>query len=166
MNVSTLRRAAGAMLGALVWAAPAWAARSGDQGYGLLVGIPSGVSAKYWLNDLSALDGGVGVVGGDWEVHADFLYHDFRWYERLNMAPPSRDAEVPFYFGIGPRLVFADEREFGLRLPAGFSYLPHADIWEVFAEVAPVVRLTPDWGLNGDIAVGARYYFTAIRPRQ
>ena len=37
---------------------------------------------------------------------------------------------------------------------------------EMFGKLLPVLRLTPDAGFNADFAIGARYYFDAIRPRQ
>jgi hypothetical protein len=143
--------------------------RTGNQGFGVMLGNPTGVSAKYWINEGIALDGAFGVARGEFDVHADLLFHLFHWSEEAVFLPKwVKDAdyarELPFYFGMGPRLLFADDNEFGIRFPFGFSYLPHTQPWEVFFEVAPVVRTTPDFGFNGDIAIGARYYFAAIRP--
>jgi hypothetical protein len=146
---------------------PALAERRGDQGYGLMVGNPSGFSAKMWIDENVALDGAIGVDRGEFDIHTTLLYHKFHWTSE-SMSGPLREAdqkgELPLYFGVGPRLLFEDEREFGVRFPVGLSYLPKASPWEFFGELAPVLRITQDVGFNGDFAIGARYYFKAIRP--
>jgi hypothetical protein len=152
----------------LVLAAPAQAIRRGDQGYGVMVGNPSGVTGKFWVNETIAVDAAVGVARGEFDIHMDLLFHKFDW-----LPNPGSDAfsqavargELPFYFGAGPRLLFEHNEEFGIRFPVGLSYLPKESSWEGFVEVAPVMRATPDFGFNGDFAVGVRYYFQAIRAR-
>lgn len=154
----------------LALAVPAWAQRQGNQGYGVMVGNPSGLSGKYWLDETFAMDGAVGVAQGEFDVHLTMLVHSFRWYDRMPGIKKSLNGlisrgELPFFFGVGPRLLFEDKEEFGIRVPVGLSYLPNESQWEIFGEIAPVIRLTPDGGVDGDFALGVRYYFEAIRPR-
>ena len=40
--------------------------------------------------------------------------------------------------------------------------MPTNTDWEFFGEFAPVLRVTPDVGINADFALGVRYYFRAI----
>lgn len=149
----------------------ALASRGGDQGYGVVVGIPTGVTAKIWLDDAWAVDGTAGVIGGDLDMHLAFLFHNFSWYGNMSKKPLwladlTEKADLPFYYGIGPRVLFRDDSELGLRFPLGLSCLPKNSNWEIFAEFAPVMRLTPCFGFNGDIGMGVRYYFQPIRPRE
>lgn len=137
---------------------------AGDQGYGLIIGNPIGLSGKVWFSDRVAMDGAVGINQGDFGVHFSFLFHDFDVLRRMRINQ-NPDLETPVYFGVGPRLIFSDNDEFGIRLPVGVSLLPKGTPWEFFVELAPVLRMTPDTGLDGDFALGARYYFDAIRPR-
>ena len=150
---------------------PAWgdASRGGDQGYGLIIGNPTGLSAKVWFSNVWAIDGAMGVARSEFDTHLTLLGHNFEWGYRTSddsvVNRILRHGELPFYFGMGPRVLFEDKTELGIRFPLGLSYLPHASTWEFFAEIAPVVRLTPDAGVNGDFGVGVRYYFKSIRPR-
>lgn len=153
----------------LFFVCPLQAERRGDQGYGVMLGNPSGLSAKVWIDENVAFDGAVGVARGEFDIHADLLIHRFKWLHTTRPAWGSFQQavdrnELPFYFGIGARLLFEEDKEFGIRLPLGLSYLRSGSPWEFFGEIAPVIRVTPDTGFNGDFAVGVRYYFQAIRP--
>jgi len=149
-----------------VWVAPVLAERAGDQGFGLMLGSPSGLSGKVWLDDRTAIDGAIGVARSELDVHASLLFHDFDFLKRMNIQTSATRALMPVYYGIGPRILFEDRAEFGIRLPVGLSVFPDGTPWEFFAEIAPIVRLTPDFGFNGDFAIGARYYFLAVRPKR
>ena len=152
----------------LLLAAPLYAQRSGDQGVGLMIGNPSGLSYKMWLNEDVGLDAAVGVAQGEFDVHATLLWHNFTWSKNSDqqiLKDINSNGDFPFYFGFGPRALFDHKTEFGIRFPVGLAFLPHNSVWEFFGEVAPVVRLTPDTGVDGDFAVGLRYYFPAVRAR-
>jgi hypothetical protein len=148
--------------------APAFADHSGDQGVGLMAGNPSGLSYKFWLDNNAALDAAFGVDQSELDVHATFLWHNYTWNSRIQdslIKGITDNGEFPLYFGVGPRFLFSDNTEFGLRFPVGLSFLPNNTTWEFFSEIAPVVRFTPDTGMDFDFAVGARYYFPAVRAR-
>ncbi len=146
---------------------PVHADHSGDQGIGLMLGNPSGASYKVWLNNIAAIDAAVGVAQGDFDIHATLLWHNFTWAKGINdrlIKGITDSGDFPFYFGVGPRVLFQGNTEVGLRFPVGLSYLPNKTDWEFFTEVAPVLRFTPDTGIDADFAIGARYYFPAVRP--
>lgn len=148
----------------------AQAARRGDQGVGVMMGNPSGFSYKFWLDEKIGIDGAAGIDQGEFDLHATFLIHNFdsarQWAKTSSFFRGlTEDGDLPWYFGFGPRILFEDKSEFGIRFPVGFSFLPHNTPWEGFAEFAPVWRITPDVGVDADFAVGVRYYFPAIRPR-
>jgi hypothetical protein len=48
---------------------------------------------------------------------------------------------------------------FGIRFLGGAVYLIEKTPLEVFAEIAPVLRMAPSMGSNLDGGVGVRYYF-------
>lgn len=142
------------------------ASREGDQGYGVVLGNPTGITGKFWLDDIWALDGAVGVARSEFDVHATLLHHIFGWEKGLRDGEGLHSkAEFPVYVGIGPRVLFEDDTELGVRFPFGLSFLPHASPWEVFLEFVPVLRLTPNAGFNGDFGLGFRYYFQSYKPR-
>jgi len=159
------RIAAAALVFSLA-AATVHAERWGDQGLGVMLGNPTGFSYKIFLDERLALDAAFGVNQNELDAHASLLFHDFNLLRRSpSFASLTANADVPVYIGIGPRVLFEDDHELGIRLPVGFSIFPHRSPWEVFAEVAPVIRLTPESGGDFDFAIGVRYYIAAIRPR-
>ena len=129
----------------------------GHFGAGLLVGEPTGLSLKYWLSEKNAVDLGAAWSFEDhsaFQLHSDFLTHKFDLF-------PINSGELPLYFGVGGRVKIPDHgsTRAGVRVPVGISYL-FADIpVEVFAEVAPIVDVTPATQLRFNGGIGVRYYF-------
>jgi len=144
------------------------AERAGDQGFGVELGRPTALTGKIWLDNQWALEGVLGVASSELDVHLVLLYHDFGMIRNSKSASQFFDGllkngEVPVYFGVGPRVLFEDKSEVGLRFPVGLGFMPAKSPWEFFAEFAPILRLTPSVGFNGDFGLGVRYYFKAIR---
>jgi len=130
--------------------------QAGDFGAGAYIGSPTGLTGKYWLSDSRALDGALAWKEGDenrFEIAVDHLWH------YAFITNPSIDGRLPFYFGLGLRVLAGDDSEAGLRLPLGVSFLCKDVPVEFFAEIAPVVRFAPDTGAGIDGGVGVRYYF-------
>src|SRR5260221_7872283 len=105
---------------------------------GIILGEPTGASAKYWLNDTIALDGAAGGSAKDdteLYLHSDVLWHDF------DLIPVSR-GRLPVYFGVGGLVRFRDhhhDNEAGVRLPGGLSYKFDNAPVGIFAEIAPAL---------------------------
>ncbi len=124
-------------------------------GLGLIAGEPTGVSVKFWLDDTAAIDGAVAVSLADnnpFQVHADYLIHS-------NSSAAGADevkGSLPWYYGLGGRI---KNNRFGVRVPVGITYLFNSVPMDLFAEIVPILDLTPstDLALNG--AIGIRYYF-------
>jgi len=125
------------------------ASREGDQGYGVVLGNPTGITGKFWLDDIWALDGAVGVARSEFDVHATLLHHIFGWEKGLRDGEGLHSkAEFPVYVGIGPRVLFEDDTELGVRFPFGLSFLPHASPWEVFFGICPCPSPDPQCRLQ------------------
>lgn len=125
-------------------------------GVGVMIGEPVGLSLKYRLNELNAVDGGVGYsFSGDdnFHLHSDYLWHN---YKLLGDAAGHR---LPVYYGIGGRIKFGGDLRFGVRGPVGLSYtLPVAPM-DVFVEAGPVLDVTPRLRFEFTAAIGARFLF-------
>jgi hypothetical protein len=134
--------------------------QSGDQGLGLIFGSPIGLTYKYFYTHTMAVDGGIGVIGDKLAIYATHLWHDFS----LIPKPSGVDAQLPFYFGVGARLRFMEDPRFGIRTITGISFMHNKRPFELFGELGPFIRLTPDVGVSMDGGVGFRYYFRALRP--
>ena len=128
-----------------------------DVGVGIALGQPMGVTGKYWLSSTVAVDAAAGYhFNSNFDMHADYLWHTFSSFD-------IQDGRLPFYFGIGGRVNLGNDSNFGMRLPLGASYLPSNQPFEFFAEVAPVVRLLKDLGVDIDGLVGVRVYLNYLK---
>lgn len=125
---------------------------NGNFGIGVMVGEPTGISVKNWLSGSTAFGIGAAWSLSDEEalhLHADYLMHC--WFA---------DAEgLAFYYGIGGRVIFADDPKVGVRVPLGLNYVFTNVPFDLFVEAVPILDLTPDTEFGGNGAVGIRYYF-------
>ena len=154
-------------LAAMAGSAHAQEAEKGTFGIGLILGEPTGVSAKLYLDDTHAIDAalGSGFIGGALQVHADYLWHPWILEQRDSFTMPvyvGPGAEFSYYSN-GRQSGYASV---GVRGEIGilfdFTELPI----DVFVEVAPGAEwhLTSDsehsgFHLNINAGAGARYYF-------
>jgi hypothetical protein len=124
-------------------------------GVGIILGEPTGFSAKHWLSSTSAIDGAIAwsfIDGGAFHIHADYLLHSFR----LIYVP---EGKLPFYYGIGGRLKTSDEARLGVRVPLGLAYIFQTAPVDIFLEVVPILDFIPKTDFRINAALGARYYF-------
>ena len=140
-------------------------------GLGAILGEPTGISAKLYLNDDTAIAVALGhaFAGRGLQVHGDFLWHP--WI--LSASDPSRSFVLPAYVGVGARILRHDRTQdrpndthLGARLVVGvmfdFVRLPI----DVFAEIAGVLDYRTRGGddhngiaLDVNGGAGVRYYF-------
>jgi hypothetical protein len=142
-----------ALLALLLCAVPA---RAADEkfGAGIVLGVPFGATAKYWLDSRHAVQSHLGVSDGDLTVNADFLRNFDRVLPRKLAA-----ARMPLYAGLGLKLKSERRTFVGIRFVGGVSMFHSTKPIEFFAEIAPVLRLAPNEGGAFDGAVGVRRYF-------
>jgi hypothetical protein len=148
--------------------AHAQAVEKGSLGVGLIIGEPTGISAKLYLDDDNAVQAAAGsaFVGGGLQVHADYLWHPWILEERDSFT-------LPAYVGPGARFIYyqqgRDGDDFsavGARAVAGIVFDFKEIPLDVFVEVAGVVewRFAPTeeekgFALTLNAGLGARYYF-------
>jgi hypothetical protein len=132
-------------------------AQETDYGVGLMVGEPTGLSGKVWLDETQAVDFGIGAgffgEGAGFTIHSDYLYHIKNLFDLKY--------KLPMYYGFGVRMRFPSNSKFnfGVRGVLGvMMYLKEIPV-DVFLEASPSFRLLPTTGLDLDIAIGGRYYF-------
>lgn len=144
------------LLIALVIMSSSLFAQEGKKGIGLMLGNPTGLNGKYWLENNRAIDGGLALSFGkhsDVSIHSDYLLHnDAAFY--LNDVHP-----LDLYYGIGGRMEFGDDIELGVRVPVGLLHNLKDQQADVFGEIAPIFDILGRVGLEMHLAVGARYYF-------
>jgi hypothetical protein len=129
--------------------------QNGDIGLGIILGEPTGLSAKMWTGKTTAFDAGAAwsfVSGGFFQVHADFLFHNFDLFQ-------VETGKMALYYGFGGRVKLADKTIVSVRVPIGISYQFEKTAIELFLEVVPMLDITPatEVGIGG--GAGFRYYF-------
>ena len=98
------------------------------------------------------MDAGLGV-STHLAVYGDYLWHGWQ------VLPQPTQGKLPVYIGLGAQIRAFRDAEFGIRAVAGAAYwLPNNPV-EIFLEIVPVFRLTPDAGVGLDGGLGLRYYF-------
>jgi hypothetical protein len=123
---------------------------------GLILGEPTGISAKMWFDRNSAIDGAVSWSlkdnDEDLYLHADFLWHN---YDLIKDA----SGLLPVYYGIGGRVVLANDTWLGARAPVGISWLPGGAPLDLFIEIAAVLDIIPDMEFDINGGIGIRFIF-------
>lgn len=140
----------------LLSVSPLWA-QDKRLGVGVMLGNPTGVNGKYWLNNgRDAIDGGFGISPGkesEVSVHSDYLFHNFGSYFFNDVHP------LDLYYGLGARMEFEDDIQLGVRVPIGLAYKLEDKTGDIFVEAAPVFDFITNNGIEIHALFGGRYYY-------
>ncbi len=129
-------------------------------GLGAVIGDPTGVSMKMWIDRNHAFDGAFAwSLNGPNALHiqGDYLIHELSFFH-INRFP------INLYYGAGARLSsYSGNKKSGLgigaRAPLGVTYMfPSPDV-ELFTEIAAVLELVPSTDVFINIGIGGRFYF-------
>lgn len=131
--------------------------KAGDFGAGVYLGVPFGGAVKYLLTGDHAVAAALGAQGGDFAIHADFVTH------LRDLVPQPAQGKLPLHLGLGLKLNTQKDAFFGIRFVGGAAYLLPRHPLELFAELAPVLRMAPSVGSNLEGGAGLRYYFATPR---
>jgi hypothetical protein len=137
----------------LLLAAPASAYEGGKTGAGFALGMPFGGTVKHWIDREQAVQAHLGAFDGDFVFSADYLVHIDE------MIPRKQAGRLPVYLGLGMRVRDADRDFVGMRFVAGAGVFTKKKTYEIFFEIAPVLRLAPSTDGTIDGAFGVRRYF-------
>ncbi len=127
---------------------------SAQTSVGIILGEPTGLSAKQWLGEGASLDLAVAwsfIVPASLYVHVDYQQH----LDELDID----EGDLLFFVGLGAKLKVGQQLNLGLRIPLGLVYEFDGVPLEVFFEFAPGMDLFPAVSLNGGGGIGIRYRF-------
>jgi hypothetical protein len=136
-------------------------------GLGIILGEPTGVSAKLWTSSTTAFDFGLGwSLGGDRLGRGDIYYSGSRVHFHMDYLWHSFDAihsteRFPLYYGIGGRINSGAgyDAAFAVRGVFGIAWMPRQTPVDVFLELVPSLQFTSSSNFAIDAGLGARYYF-------
>jgi len=124
-------------------------------GLGIILGEPTGLSAKLWTTSENAFDfAAAWSFKGDGHLllQADYVWHMF---DLIRVSP----GKLPFYVGIGGRVILRDDPDVGVRVPFGLDYIFADAPVDIFFELAPILDLAPETDFDLGGGIGARFWF-------
>lgn len=130
-------------------------AQTKNLGIGIILGQPTGISAKLWLGQTSAIDVAAAwqfLPAGTLYVHADYLYEIYG-------VIPVKTGQLPLYVGVGGSATIEPNPTIGLRVPFGIEYLFPKVPLDAFLEIGLGVSLYPATQFVGTGGIGIRYDF-------
>lgn len=128
---------------------------------GVVLGEPSGVSARLWTGK-NSIDLALGMGYNSFSLHGSFLFHKISNFD-------IEGYKLPFYYG--PRVQIGDSRDnsrfsddktrtkFGVYFNMGTSYMFKSIPFNLFIEVAPGIQLGDVSGFDICGGIGFRYVF-------
>ncbi|RYZ73576.1 MAG: DUF3996 domain-containing protein [Proteobacteria bacterium] len=146
--------------------------RNRNLGLGVVLGDPSGITAKLWTDQIHAIDAGLAFSLDDYFlVYSDYLWHfpnAIKSSEHfLNQLNP--------YIGVGGTLSFGHENHsgknhgnsdfrdhsayLGVRIPLGIEWTPDGPPLGIFLEIVPQVTIIPGTHSSVGAGIGIRYFF-------
>ncbi len=155
----------------VILAQPAGARTNGQFGLGVVVGGPTAITGKYWLNREAAIDGGLAFSFSDYILlYGDYLVH----YPRPFKNADPFFSNIDFYMGVGANLVVTtNDRSnndtylgrksgsvgIGVRVPFGLEWHPTGPPLGIFVEIVPGISIIPATAVVVQGGLGIRYYF-------
>lgn len=129
-------------------------AQESGKGIGIILGEPTGVSGKLWLNNVNAIDMAAAwsFNKGALRLQADYVTH---FYKILDVP----QGKLPLYVGIGGHITFANEFGMAVRIPIGLDYMFPTVPLDVFVEAVPGLTLAPETKFYIAGGLGLRFFF-------
>ncbi|MGZ3745098.1 MAG: hypothetical protein ACXWRA_15000 [Pseudobdellovibrionaceae bacterium] len=130
-------------------------------GLGVILGDPSGLSAKAKLNEAHSLDAALAYSSG---LHNGLQLHmDYLWDRARSWG--TTQGPLDMYYGLGGRLISYNDRHdnsqiaLGPRGSLGLSFNIHNPNLELFGELALILDLVPSVDADLDAGIGVRIRF-------
>ena len=135
-----------------------------DFGFGIMLGEPTGLTAKLWTSRDNAFAFNV----GNFRIGADYLWH----FNAFNSKIVNMYSGPGIAIGIGEsggwwyhnknKVWFREDNDdigFGVRGVFGINIVPRNTPLEIFGELGVMIGLLPGTFTNVEGAIGIRYYF-------
>ena len=144
----------------------------GRFGLGIVLGIPTAITGKYWIGRRDAIDFGIAFS----PYYSTLIYGDYLWHFIQGFGARSKfSANLNPYVGVGAGIYawnsgpYRDRpgrfRDYDVgtgvyvRVPFGAEWFPGEPPLGVFADITPGIAVVPGAWLLIDFGIGIRYYF-------
>ncbi|MBX3043023.1 MAG: hypothetical protein KIT33_02130 [Candidatus Kapabacteria bacterium] len=142
--------------------------RNKDFGFGIILGDPTGLSGKYWLDRENAIAFSVGnSYFGALRITGDYLWH----FDSFKSKALKLYAGPGLVLGIGESGGWIYEKKgnkywvrkdneigVGVRGIFGLNIIPKNAPLEFFIELGAMVGMVPAFGSSAEGAIGVRFY--------
>lgn len=142
--------------------------RGKEFGFGLVLGEPTGLTIKYWLNKENALTASLGAsyfgaprIGVDYLWHFDvFKSNIVKMYAGPGLVLGIGEGRGFWYKEKHGKFYFRSDGETGIAFRGvfGLNIVPRNTPLEIFLELGPLVGISPTSGSAIDAALGIRFY--------
>jgi hypothetical protein len=141
----------------IAFCATALAKEGGPFGLGIIIGEPTGINGKFFLNRINAIEGSAAWSlegANDFQLQGDYLFHN---YDLIKV----QTGELPVFFGVGGMVSFRENRDnlVGIRFPVGLDYFFAGAPFDVFGEIVPILLVAPSTDFEIEAALGVRFWF-------
>lgn len=129
---------------------------------GVVVGAPTGLSARWYLGGSHAIDATLAYsLANDrgMEMSGTYIFDKARSFNIQGGNP------LYFYYGFGARIItiktgkYSNQMDLGARAPFGLNYLFTNPNLDVFVEAVPVFDFVPQTAFDVEFGLGVRYRF-------
>lgn len=138
-----------------------------EWGFGISIGDPTGLTAKYNVNQINAWNFNLGSsYFGGLRIGADYLWH-FNAFNSRYVAMHAGFGGV-LGFGTGKSFFYKDRGDLfyirdrgvgvAVRGIVGIDFYPGSSPFEIYFELGPLLGFIPKTGGALDLALGFRFY--------
>lgn len=142
-------------------------AKGGNFGFGLSLGEPTAISARYILSKQNSLKFHLGSsYFGALRIGGEYLWHFnafnsplFSLYAGPGAVIGLGDGDGWFYKKDKDDFYYSDNGfGLGVKVLAGISFVPRNSPIEVFLEIGPLIGIAPSFGTKFEGALGIHFY--------
>lgn len=133
-------------------------AQENQFGLGVILGDPTGLSAKLKLDSHHAVDAALAWSPSGVHAHSNYLWENNNFFT-------IRDQNLNFYYGVGGRLIslssdtYKNQTSVAVRAPLGINYKIKTTPLQIFGELAFNFSFVPRSDVDLDAGIGIRFYF-------
>lgn len=134
-----------------------------DSGLGVILGGPTGISARTSLDSKHSLDFAMAYSNHPYSgfyIHGTYLRDAARLFPVAN-----NNAPLELYYGLGMRIIsihkgrYDGDTAIGARLPVGLLYNIYNPNLELFGEMSVALDVIPRTDIDLDVGLGIRFRF-------